>query len=222
MRDIARFLSGFKEFQKTYFCAENEYFADLQSGQNPKALVVACCDSRVDPALIMGCAPGDIFVVRNVGNLVPPYEKADGRHGVSAALEYAVKYLSIEHIIVCGHSHCGGIQALMSPETDDLGEFIGPWVHIANQALKDVKEKFADKPPKVRQRACEMAAVLVSMENLLTFPWIAEPVQTRELFLHGWYFDMESGELFSYLPETKSFELIVPRCGIPSGDKGQP
>ncbi len=214
MKDIPRFLFGFKEFQKTYFCVENEYFEGLRAGQKPKTLVVACCDSRVDPALLMGCEPGDIFVVRNVGNMVPPYESADGRHGVSAALEYGVKYLGIEHIIVCGHSLCGGIQALMSPETDELGEFIGPWVHIAEQAVRDVQERFAGKPAKVRQRACEMAAILVSMENLLTFPWIRELVESRDLFLHGWYFDMESGELLSYLPETKSFELIVARCGL--------
>ena len=214
MKDIAQFLSGFKEFQQTYFCAENTFFEDLKQGQAPKALVIACSDARVDPAILMGCEPGDIFVVRNVANLVPPYEATSGHHGVSAALEYGVKILAVEHIIVLGHSHCGGIQALMSPSRKVLGEFIAPWVNIAEHALQRVEEQFSGKPESVKCRACELASILVSIDNLLTFSWIAEKVDARALYVHGWYFDMESGELLSYLPETKSFETIVSRCGL--------
>ncbi|MHC1753628.1 carbonic anhydrase [Humidesulfovibrio sp.] len=212
MKDIAKFLSGFKMFQRTYFCGDNELFNDLNRAQNPKVLVIACSDSRVDPALLTGCEPGDMFVVRNVANLVPPYEDAPGRHGVSAALEYAVKMLEVEHVIVLGHSCCGGISALMSPKRQELGEFIAPWVKIAEAALNEVESKLPGIDEPLRQRACEQAAVLVSLENLLTFPWLWERVMQQRVYLHGWYFDMQKGELLSYLPETGTFEPLVARC----------
>lgn len=212
MQDIARFLSGFRTFQKHYFCKEKEYFARLRERQNPKALVVACCDSRVDPALLMGCEPGDIFVVRNVANLVPPYDATSGLHGVSAALEYGVKHLGVEHIIVLGHSSCGGIEALMRSVGGELGEFIGPWVGIAREAVDEIQDGFQGKPEPVRRRGCEMAAILVSIGNLLTFPWIRERIEAKAMYIHGWYFDMATGELSSYLSETGTFEVIVARC----------
>ncbi|GFK95550.1 Carbonic anhydrase 1 [Fundidesulfovibrio magnetotacticus] len=215
MKDIARFLTGFKNFQRTYFCEDSDFFKSLKSSQNPNVLVVACSDSRVDPAILTGCAPGDMFVVRNVANLIPPYEKTPGLHGVSAAVEYSVKVLGVEHVIVLGHSCCGGIQALMTPEREGLGEFIAPWVSIAEPALAEVARELGDKPDHVRMKACEQAAVLVSLENLLTFPFVWERVMTGKLYLHGWYFDMEKGELLSYLPETGSFEPLVARCVRP-------
>lgn len=212
MKDIARFLSGFKDFQRTYFCDDNKFYSALSEDQKPKVLVIACSDSRVDPAILTGCSPGDMFVVRNVANLVPPYEKAPGLHGVSAAVEYAVKVLQVEHVIVLGHSCCGGIQALMRSDPETLGEFIAPWVKIAAPALREVSEKLTEKDADLRQCACEQASVLVSLENLLTFPWIWERVMTGRIYLHGWYFDLRKGELLSYLPETGSFEPLVARC----------
>lgn len=212
MKDIARFLSGFKEFQRTYFCSESDFYNNLQKEQSPKVLVIACSDSRVDPAILTGCEPGDMFVVRNVANLVPPYENAEGRHGVSAALEYAVKNLEVEHVIILGHSCCGGISALLAPNREDLGEFIAPWVKIAEPALMEVDRELPGKPEHLRRRACEQASVLVSLDNLLTFPWVWQRVVQGKLHLHGWYFDMDSGELHSYLPETGTFEALVPRC----------
>jgi len=212
MKDIARFLSGFKMFQRTYFCEDSQLFSHLNQAQNPKVLVIACSDSRVDPALLLGVEPGDMFVVRNVANLVPPYETSPGRHGVSAAVEYAVKLLEVEHVIVLGHSGCGGIQALMAPDREALGEFIAPWVTIAEPALREVASQLTHKNKDLRQRACEQAAILVSLENLLTFPWLWERVMQQRVYLHGWYFDMKKGELLSYLPETGTFEPLVARC----------
>jgi carbonic anhydrase len=212
VKDIASFLSGFKEFQRTYFCAGSEFFASLKNAQTPRALVIACSDSRVDPAILTGCEPGDMFVVRNVANLVPPYEKSPGLHGVSAALEYAVTILEVGHVIVLGHSSCGGIQALMDSRSEELGEFIAPWVSIAKPALEEVSRELTEKTKELRQQACEQAAVLVSLENLLTFPWVFERVMNGKLYLHGWYFDLGRGELLSYLPETGSFEPLVARC----------
>jgi carbonic anhydrase len=212
VKDIARFLSGFRQFQRTYFCAGNDFFESLKNNQRPKSLVIACSDSRVDPAILTGCEPGDMFVVRNVANLVPPYEIDAGHHGVSAALEYGVKVLQVEHVIVLGHSCCGGIQALMAPDREALGEFIAPWVSIADTALHEVVRDLRGKPEPVRQRACEQASILVSLENLLTFPWLRDRVAAGGLYLHGWYFDLDKGELLSYLPQTRTFEPLVARC----------
>jgi len=212
VKDIARFLSGFRNFQKTYFCAGNALFDNLKEAQNPKFLVIACSDSRVDPAILTGCEPGDMFVVRNVANLVPPYETDSGRHGVSAALEYAVKILKVEHVIVLGHSCCGGIQALMDPDRQGLGEFIAPWVSIAYGAFQEVSRNLPEKTEEIRRCACEQAAILVSLENLLSFPWLNERVAQGKVYLHGWYFDLLKGELLSYLPETGAFETLVARC----------
>ena len=208
MKDIPRFLAGFKNFQRTYFCDGSTFFSDLKRGQTPKVLVIACSDSRVDPAILTGCEPGDMFVVRNVANLVPPYEATPGNHGVSAAVEYAVRVLGVEHVIVLGHSCCGGIQALMHPQKEKLGEFIAPWVKIAEPALREVNEKLADKDFHLRQHACEKAAVLVSLENLLTFPFVRQAVADERLTLHGLWTDAGEGGLFQYDPAAGNFAPI--------------
>ncbi|MBU1229499.1 MAG: carbonic anhydrase [Proteobacteria bacterium] len=213
MSDITKFIFGFKRFQKDYFCDDSSVFENLKEEQKPRALLIGCSDSRVDPATLMGCAPGDLFVVRNVANLVPPCENDNGHHGVSAAVEFAVCSLEVEHIIVLGHCNCGGIKALMRKRGGEpSGVFIDPWMDIASKARDQVLTELAGREPQVQERACEQAAILISLENLLTFPWVRERVEARKLYLHGWYFDFETGELFSYLPETQQFEPLVPRC----------
>ena len=212
MHDIARFINGFKRFQKKYFCADSEVFDILKEGQSPKTLVIACIDSRVDPALITGCNPGDLLVVRNVGNLVPPYRPDPGHHGVSAALEFAVTRLDVEHIIVLGHSCCGGVKTLLERGEAQDSEFLDIWMSIADQARQQILSDLGDEPPEIRQRACEQATILVSLKNLLTFPWVKKRVEAEQLFLHGWYFDMVDGELLSYIQESGSFEPLTPKC----------
>lgn len=209
MDDITHFIAGFKRFQQKYFDSHEQRFAPLQQGQKPKVLVIGCSDSRVDPALLTGCAPGELFVVRNVANLVPPCEYDVHHHGVSAALEYAVCHLEVAHIIVLGHSGCGGISALMHGLPDgQQSEFIGPWVKIAERAREQVLEELPGMDPDRQSRACEQAAILVSLENLLSFPWISERVESGALLLHGWYFDIAIGQLLSYSPETAGFERL--------------
>lgn len=209
MEDIAKLLAGFRRFQKNYFRGDTELFDQLKEGQQPITLVIACSDSRVDPALLLDCAPGDLFVVRNVANLVPPYEPDAGYHGVSAALEYAVCSLKVPHIIVLGHSQCGGIESLMQASGDGAGEFLGRWVNIAAPARDEVLESLASKPPEVRHRACEQAAILLSLDNLLTFPWVRQRAEQGDLLLHGWYFDLLRGELSSYEAESGEFQPLV-------------
>lgn len=204
-----KFLTGFKRFQKTYFRENTELYSRLAMGQQPKTLIVACCDSRVDPAIITDCDPGEVFTVRNVANLVPPYtpnEDNGGHHGVSAALEYAVNTLLVEDIIVLGHVACGGIAALMSDVK--LGEFVQPWMSIARRAKENVLRKFSDCSPAIQARACERAAILVSLENLCSYPWIRDRLQAKTLTINGWYFDFEAGELFMYSPKTGGFEVL--------------
>lgn len=206
MQDIAHFIAGFKRFQQQYFNPKEHLFAHLQKEQRPKVLLIGCSDSRVDPALLTGCGPGDLFVIRNVANLVPPCHNDTRHHGVSAALEYAVCHLEVEHIIILGHSGCGGINALMHGIPNGKStEFIGPWVSIAQKARERVLVELGDKVPEKQNRACEQAAILISLENLLTFPWIRDRVDGGTLLLHGWYFDMGSGQLYHYNAEEAVF-----------------
>jgi carbonic anhydrase len=217
MKDIARFIAGFERFQDKYFGLNRELFDQLGRAQRPRAMVIACCDSRVDPAILTGAEPGEMFVVRNVANLVPPYEPGGNFASVPAALEFAVLSLEVEHIIVLGHAQCGGIKALMSDAEPGGkppgGEFIGKWVSIAQRARERVLAELPSKPSALQERACEQAAILVSLENLMTYPWIARRVEAGALHLHGWYFDIGQGELFGYSPLGSAFEPLVPLSG---------
>ena len=210
MSDISGFINGFSRFQEKYFSAGQYLYDQLREGQKPKALIIACCDSRADPAIITDCDPGELFVVRNVANLVPPYETGGGVHGVSSALEFGVKSLEVAHIIVLGHAHCGGISALMhgALATPD-SEFLAPWMRIARHARDDVLSRMAHAPVDSQVRALEQAAILVSLENLLTFPWIKERVEAGRLLLHGWYFDLVHGALWGYDATSGRFEALV-------------
>jgi carbonic anhydrase len=209
MNDIIKFISGFKQFKEQYFSENNDLFSTLRDGQSPRVLLVGCSDSRVDPALLTGCAPGDLFVVRNVANLIPPAEHDSGHHGVSAALEYAVCHLEVEHVIILGHSNCGGIKALLegAPEGRSA-EYIGPWVGIAKRARDQVLLELANKDKEKQSCACEQAAILVSLDNLMTYPWLKERVETGRIILHGWYFDIFTGQLFAYQPVTRQFAIV--------------
>lgn len=211
MQDIAKFIAGFERFQEKYFRQERGLFSRLREGQQPRALVISCCDSRVDPAMLTGADPGDLFVMRNVANLVPPYRDDAEAPGVRSAIEFAVKNLEVDHIIVLGHSGCGGIQALMQGEgiTEHRYEFIGSWVRIARRAREQVLRELPQKPPALQARACEQAAILISLDNLLSFPWIRERVDRSTLALHGWHFDIDAGELLAYSAQTATFEPLL-------------
>lgn len=204
-------IAGFHRFREQHFTDDDALYRQLvQEGQTPRILVVACCDSRVDPALVLDCLPGDLFVIRNVANLVPPAEsRSGGRHGTSAALEYGVKVLGVEHIIVLGHAHCGGIRALMSGSSIDSPEsFISNWMRLAEKARARVQEEMPDATGDEKERACEQQAILSSLENLTTFPWIRERIEKGALRLHGWYFDIEHGQLLRYDAAANRFEAM--------------
>ncbi|BBI98341.1 carbonic anhydrase [Ferrigenium kumadai] len=204
-------IEGFHRFREQHFTDDDALYRQLvQEGQTPKILVVACCDSRVDPALVLDCAPGDLFVIRNVANLVPPEEsRGSGRHGTSAALEYGVSTLGVEHIIVLGHAHCGGIRALMSGQrTGETDSFINSWMRLAEDARAGAESEMAGATLEERERAIEQRAILGSLDNLRTFAWIRERIEQGTLTLHGWYFDMEHGQLLGYDAAKGRFELL--------------
>ncbi len=210
MEEIQRFIHGFRNFQEAYFTEDHELYKSLKDGQRPKVLLIGCSDSRVDPSMMVRSEPGDLFIIRNVANLVPPCEHDHSYHGVSAALEYAVCHLEVEHIIVLGHSRCGGIRSLMEGVSAlKSNEYISKWVNIADRAKQQVLKTFKDASPERQSKACEHASILVSLENLLTFSWVRERVDSSILHLHGWYFDIESGNLYSYHPQSGEFELLV-------------
>ena len=209
MSSPKQLVEGFQRFRERHFAGGGVQFQDLvQFGQTPKALVVACCDSRVDPALVLDCAPGDLFVVRNVANLVPPAENQGHYHGTSAALEFGVRNLGVQHIIVLGHAQCGGIHALLEGSVNKEESFIAEWMGIADAAREQVEKEHAGASSEVRHRACEQQAILVSLNNLKTFSWIRERAEQGKLALHGWYFDIERGELLGYDATTRKFETL--------------
>lgn len=215
---VTRLSAGFQRFQRQWFCVENNLYADLAEGQNPLALVVACCDSRVDPVQLTDSRPGDLFVIRNVANIVPPYEPDRNYHGVSAALEYAVRYLKVPNIIVMGHAECGGVHTLLDEAPTGQDEFLDVWMQVIHRALDIVNLKLPNASPQERRKACEMWGVRVSMENLFTFPWIRDAKEAGHLAVHGWYFDLGTGELLQWDEATDEFLPLVKPCagGFPA------
>ena len=208
MKNIEDLIEGFRRFQAAHFGEQRALFERLtREGQSPRIMVIACCDARVDPAIVTDCDPGDLFVVRNVANLVPPCEAGGGYHGTSAALEFAVRILKVEHVIVMGHVRCGGIRALLG----DIGggEFISPWMSIAEEARREVQAALPQASVEAQAAACEQAAIRISLRNLMTFPFVRVAVADGRLALHGWYFDLERGELLRCTPETAGLELVV-------------
>jgi carbonic anhydrase len=194
-----KILAGYQEFRKNYALSDQsimKYLSD--NGQQPQVMVVSCCDSRVDPALILQCDPGDLFVVRNVANIVPPYEKDDAHHGTSAALEFGICFLNIKHLILLGHSQCGGIQALLDNQGEHNNDFIDNWVSLVK--LDDTHTHNVDTYAKL--------ALNRSYENCLNFPWIKEKVSNNELSIHLWFFDIKSGEIYAYFAGSKNYQPL--------------
>lgn len=202
---IAKLLAGFRKFHVKSFQGEDSRYAKLAKGQEPKTLIIGCSDSRVDPALMTSASPGELFVVRNVANMVPPLESSkNGFHGVSAAIEFAVVNLKVENILIIGHRQCGGIAALMSMERPQEG-FIRQWVSIAEDAKRRVLESHPDDDFDSLCRHCEKEAIVTSIGNLRTFPFVAEAEKNRGLLILGLYFDLENGELMEYDEQKKEF-----------------
>lgn len=201
-----RLLDGYHAFRNGRLQSEQDRYRELaETGQKPEVMVIACCDSRCAPETIFDVGPGELFVMRNVANLVPPYEPDNARHGVSAALEFAVVALKVKHIVVLGHAHCGGIKAF-AEDAEPLtpGDFIGKWMTLMAPAAERVG------PPGALSKAAyfeklEKASVANSLDNLMTFPRLRDAVARGELTLHGAYFGVAKGQLSVRDPATGEF-----------------
>jgi carbonic anhydrase len=195
---LGKILKGYQSFREQYAHGDNSVMRYLAShGQNPEIMVVACCDSRVDPALILQCDPGDLFTIRNVANIIPPYEKDDLHHGTSAALEFGICYLHVEHLIIFGHSQCGGINALMNQGTLGQDDFISNWVSLI------------EKPKHIEEEDdLAKSALLHSYNNCLTFPFIKKLVDENKLKIHLWFFNIKHGEILNYSHEKQAFSPL--------------
>jgi carbonic anhydrase len=198
---MQRLIEGYRRFRETAYREHRPlYDALVAQGQSPRAMVIGCSDSRVDPAILFATEPGEIFVVRNVANLVPPYAPSADYHGTSAAVEFAVRSLKVEHVIVLGHARCGGIAALLDDFSGLGADFIRPWMQIAAPAMERARAA-ASEGGADPHRCCEQEAIKTSLANLRGFPWIAELIGAGTLHLHGWYFDLETGELLQLLDD---------------------
>jgi len=200
---------GYQAFRAGRYATEASRFRELAEGQSPKVMVIGCADSRVDPATIFSAAPGELFVVRNVAALVPPYEEEGIYHGTSAALEFAVTRLGVESIVVLGHGMCGGITAsLAAAEDRAIGQFIGPWVSQLSSVRETLLEQATDVAPEGHQRALEHLSIKYSLDNLSGFPFVQDAVNHNTLSLHGAWFSIAEGELHWLDPDTGSFEAV--------------
>lgn len=194
MPEFATLLNGYRRFRDRGYIEQKARFDELAAdGQAPPIMIISCCDSRVDPATIFDTVPGQVFALRNVANLVPPYETGGGLHGVSAAIEFGVLGLGVKHIVVLGHAQCGGIKAALAG--DDLGlpgrSFVDDWVDI----IRDARNAVVADGPADPQRTLELDAIRVSLKNLRSFPFLAEREEQGMLRLHGAYFGIADGDL---------------------------
>ncbi|MCW8836158.1 MAG: carbonic anhydrase [Rhodospirillales bacterium] len=208
MSDIDALLNGFRKFREIYYEKSPELYGELLNrGQNPRYAVIACSDSRVDPAIVLQAEPGDIFAVRNVAALVPPYEE-DGRyHGTSAAIEFSVKGLGVKHIVIIGHAHCGGVAAMVRKQEGGKagGRFIAAWTDLLREAHNRAVTANPSLEGDALLRASEREAVRLSLENLTTFPFVNEAVAAGDLELHGWYLNIFEGVLEGWDPAKGAF-----------------
>jgi len=209
MPEYAELLEGYRRFRKGVYPRQRERFDQTAAeGQNPKVMIIGCSDSRVDPAQIFDVDPGEIFVVRNVAALVPPFETKPGLHGVSAAVEFAVQMLEIKQVVVMGHGRCGGCAAALTQNFNSkpLGEggFVADWINLLSEARAPVARKHGTAGRKA-ELAMEFAAIRQSLENLRTFPWIDEKERGGKLKLRGAHFSISEGILYSLDEETGAF-----------------
>lgn len=197
MTDFSDLIDGYHRFRTSDYRRHRDRWSELSEGQSPKVMVIACSDSRVEPAQIFDTVPGEIFAVRNVANLVPPFEIGGGRHGVSAALEFAVTQLEVPEIVVMGHGSCGGVKASLTGVFDGAapgeGGFVAHWVDMLQEARAKVVSEYGTGDAAIR--ALELETVRVSIANLRTFPFVAERETAGKLKLHGAYFAIADGVL---------------------------
>lgn len=208
---IADLISGYEKFKDTKFKKYENKFLDLvKNGQNPKVLFIACSDSRVDPSLITLSSPGDLFVLRNIGNFVPPFAPDNDFHATAAGIEYAVSVLKVTDIIICGHSHCGAIETMYTNITDINLVHVKKWLELGLDAKNYVTNNLSQDVSHARRlELTEKISLLFQSKNLLTYPDVQKRVNEGELFIRSWYYHLESGELEYFNTDSGEFEPMI-------------
>lgn len=208
-----KLIEGLHHFQQNIFGSQQELFERLSRGQSPETLFITCSDSRINPNLLTQTEPGELFILRNAGNLVPPYNPSPA--GEAATIEFAVKGLSVRDVIVCGHSHCGAMEGLMNPENIKDFPALNRWLEHAEVTRRVVRELYGSRPIDALLNIAVQENVLAQMENLRTHPSVAAALAGGRLRIHGWIYTIETGEIFSFNPEVGQFTCLrvdeVPR-----------
>lgn len=207
---ISELISGYGKFKDTKFKKYENKFLDLvKNGQNPKVLFIACSDSRIDPSLIMNTSPGDLFILRNIGNFVPPYAPDNDYHATAAGIEYATSVLDVSDIIICGHSHCGAIEALYTKITDINLVHVKKWLELGASAKNYIDAKHTkDLSYEERMELTEKISVIFQLKNLLSYPDVERRVNEGELFLRAWYYRIQTGQLEYFNTISGEYELM--------------
>lgn len=201
---------GIHKFQSSHFKKEEEFFRRLSGKQTPEVLFITCADSRVDPTLVTQSRPGELFIVRNVGNIIPPYDAIRDKNSVAAAIEFAVLNLKVTDIIVCGHSNCGAMQALCGDEYElETMPHLRDWLKLASPVRETITNACSGISTAQCLRIAEEENVLAQLKNIQTYPFVAQSLAEGKLYLHGWHYNIETGDVYAYNPITEIFEGIV-------------
>src|ERR1044071_189275 len=222
---LERLLKGFADFRLGYYREHLDLFEKLATeGQSPRILIIGCADATVDPGILTQTRPGDIFTVRNIGAIVPPAQipPDERQHGTSAAIEFAVRGLEVEHVVILGHALCGGIGALVDGEKGAFAhyDYLSTWTAVAQDVRDLALKELKDMPRDEVVRAVEQASVVNSVRNLMGFPWLAERVTAGKLMLHAWWFTLTKGPLYAFDPATAMFKPVLGVEVAPTVAKG--
>lgn len=205
---MEKLLQGLVKFRREDFEDHKELFGELKKGQNPHTLFIGCSDSRLVPNLITKTLPGELFVVRNIANIVPPFRKSQEHLATTSAIEYAINVLKGKNIVVCGHSNCGGCHAIYSSE-DFLNKipYTKKWLELADNVKNKVVAQLVDNDEGKREWMTEQINIVEQLKHLFTYPFIRDKYQKGELEIYGWYYIIETGEVFNYNKNSGRFEL---------------
>jgi carbonic anhydrase len=206
---MERLFKGVAKFKRENFEKNKEFFSDLGRHQNPHTLFIGCADSRVVPNLITRTHPGELFTVRNIANIVPPYRITEEYVSTTSSIEYAVQVLGVDSIVVCGHSNCGGCAAMnQSSEELDHIPHVRKWLEVSKEVRARVDRQMTTDSPEEREWLTEQVNILVQMKNLLTYPYVKEKYDKGQLNIYGWYYLIETGEIYNYNDESGFFEVV--------------
>lgn len=204
---MEKLVKGIHQFQRDIFSSQRALFEQLAKGQRPETLFITCSDSRIVPSQFTQTDPGELFLMRNAGNIIPPYGAANG--GEAGTIEYAVAALGVQHIIVCGHSHCGAVSALLEPSLTHELPAVSAWLGHAESTRRIVRDVYAHLPREAKLSAAIQEHVLCQLENLRTHPSVASALAMGRVHLHGWVYKIETGDVFAYDPERGQFVPVT-------------